>query len=179
MKPLASARSLRWNQASQTDRRTFSLCDPQQEIYATLQFRNTSGSLGTGRTSEGEWTFKRVGFFKPRISVRPVSLKTPVAFFQRARLHFGGGLVLRWNPTKGPEKERRFEDLEGRTVVRLQPEFADRTREAKVEIKAFSTPGAELSIAVLMSWYIVLLLQRQKEVEVLDTGSMMMMMSSS
>lgn len=169
---------MRWSQSSQADRRTFSLCDPQRQVYATIQFRKTTGSLATGKTSEGEWTFKRVGFFKPRISVRPVSLKTPVAFFQRARLQFGGGLVLRWNPTRGPDKERRFEDLDGRTVVRLQPDFIGRAYEASIAIDAVRAPGVELSIAVLMAWYIVLLLQRQKDIEVFDTGSMMMIGST-
>ena len=132
----------------QDDGRTFCLCDRKQTIYVTLQFERTAGSLATGKTSEDQWTFKRVGFFKPCISVRPAGQETVVAFFQRARLHFAGGRVPVWKPTKGPGTERGCEDQEGRRVVRLLADFGPRRYEAKIEIGAVQTRGVEISVAL-------------------------------
>ena len=51
------------------------------EILATLQWKNAWGTFATARTAEGEWTFKRSGFWQQRIEVRPVGSDSTVATF--------------------------------------------------------------------------------------------------
>jgi hypothetical protein len=40
-------------------------------LVARLDFQSAFGSLALAVTAEGVWTFKRMGFFKTRITVRP------------------------------------------------------------------------------------------------------------
>ncbi len=52
------------------------------EVLATLEWENAwGGTLAAARTAEGEWTFKRSGFWRPRIGVRPVGSDRDVATF--------------------------------------------------------------------------------------------------
>ena len=41
------------------------------ELLATLEFRSSFGSLATAMCADGCWTFKRVGFFQTKVSIRP------------------------------------------------------------------------------------------------------------
>jgi hypothetical protein len=172
MKTLSPVRTLRWVQ----DRgRKFCLRDSEQNLYATLEFETTTGSLATGETTEGRWTFKRVGFFKPCISVRPVGLDTDVALFRQGRVHFAGGRAFLWKLTRLRRKEMGFEDQEGHRLLRLQPEFDSRKYQAKLEIEPAKTDSTGLSILVLLSWHMSLL--QQKDVEAGSSAAVLMMMS--
>ena len=55
-----------WHQSA---RRAYQLLSRGQEI-ASLRFEKTCGSLATGTQDQDRWTFKRTGFFAPRITVR-------------------------------------------------------------------------------------------------------------
>jgi hypothetical protein len=172
MKALTAARPLRWVQ----DRgRKFCLHDPEQRLYATLEFETTTGSLATGEAAKGRWTFKRVGFFRPCISVRPLGLETDVALFREGRVHFAGGRAFLWKPTRLGGKEMGFEDQKGRRLLRLKPRFGLRKYEADLQIEPASTEGMELAILVLLSWHISLL--HQKDVEAGWAAAVLMMMS--
>lgn len=39
-------------------------------LVATLEYKSAFGSLAVAASSDGIWTFKRVGFFNPRVTVR-------------------------------------------------------------------------------------------------------------
>jgi hypothetical protein len=51
------------------------------EVLATLHWQSAWGTLATARTAEGEWTFKRSGFWQQRIGVRPLGSEREVATF--------------------------------------------------------------------------------------------------
>jgi hypothetical protein len=172
MKTLSPARPFRWVRVRA---RKYSLHGPQQGLYATLEFETKAGSLATGKTAEGQWTFKRVGFFKPCISVRPLGLETEVALFQQGRVRFAAGRVFVWKPTRRRGKEMGFENQEGHRLLRLQPQFGLRKWEARLEIEPAKAEGKELAILVLLGWYISLL--QQEDVESDLTAAVLMMMS--
>jgi hypothetical protein len=74
------------------------------EIVATLAFESKSGTLATARTADGTWTFKRVGFLNPHITVRCAGDDQDLAVYE-PRLLGGGilsfpqGLKMKWKPT--------------------------------------------------------------------------------
>ena len=146
MKALSAGQSLRW---VEPDKRSFSLNGPNQTVLATLAFHSACGSLATGETAEGCWTLKRVGFFKPAVSVRPVGSDTPVAVFRLARLRLAGGSFVLWKPTNIRRTEISLETAEGRSILRLKPEFAADKHEASVAIKSTAVGAVELSLVVL------------------------------
>lgn len=39
-------------------------------LFATLNWRSSFGTLASATTADGAWTFKRVGFWSPRVTVR-------------------------------------------------------------------------------------------------------------
>lgn len=66
--------------------------------FATLHWRSSMGSLATLTTRAGVWTFKRTGFWTPRITVRVAGSLEDLAVFTpggwsggRGVLQFAGG----------------------------------------------------------------------------------------
>ena len=53
------------------------------EVLATLAWGSPWGTLAIVRTAEGEWTFKRSGFWQQRIGVRPVGSERRSPFGRR------------------------------------------------------------------------------------------------
>lgn len=68
-----------WRQPSAL-RQHYELC-AGDEVVATLQWEKPWGSLATARTAEGEWSFKRSGFWQQRVGARPVGSEREVATF--------------------------------------------------------------------------------------------------
>ena len=76
----------------------------RDEVLASLSFRSRTGTLATGKTAEGSWTFKRVGFLNPRITVRAVGSEEDLAVYQPkfwgdGALSFKDGPVFAWRPS--------------------------------------------------------------------------------
>jgi hypothetical protein len=71
------------------------------EVVATLRWEKGWGSLATARTAEGEWTYKRSGFWQQRVGARPVGSEREVATFipewtGNGALTVEGGRTFRW-----------------------------------------------------------------------------------
>ena len=48
----------------------FELRDEAKSLYASLTFRTPFGSFAVAETAHGTWSFKRVGFLNPGVTVR-------------------------------------------------------------------------------------------------------------
>ncbi len=72
-------RELIWHQPSSL-RQDYEL-RAADEVVATLRWEKGWGSLATARTGAGEWTYKRSGFWRQRVGVRPVGSEREVATF--------------------------------------------------------------------------------------------------
>src|SRR6185436_3064756 len=62
------------------------------EVAARLRFRSAFGSFATGESADGCWTFKRVGFFQTRITIRECGEETDIATFTNSTWSGGGTL---------------------------------------------------------------------------------------
>jgi hypothetical protein len=85
-------RELKWIQPRATAR-DFELKDGEETV-AMLEFRSTFGSLAAATTAEGRWSFKRVGFWTPHVTIRPADTETEIALFRNRTWSAGGTLVL-------------------------------------------------------------------------------------
>ena len=65
-----------------------------EEVAATLRFRSSFGSLATGESKDGCWTFKRVGFWQTRATIRASGTDTDLAVFRHNTWSGGGTLEL-------------------------------------------------------------------------------------
>ena len=52
------------------------------ELVATLKFRSMCGTLATAESGDGCWTFKRVGFWQSRATIRAFGSDTDLAAFE-------------------------------------------------------------------------------------------------
>jgi hypothetical protein len=85
-------RELKWVQPHAT-KMDFELKDGE-EIAATLHFRSLFGSFATAESADGTWTFKRIGFFQTKATVRALDSETDLGVFKNNTWRDGGTLEL-------------------------------------------------------------------------------------
>jgi hypothetical protein len=83
--------NLRWVQP-ETNKRFFELRSGN-DIVATLSWEKVFGTLATAQTEEKTWTFKRVGFFNARVTVRSPDSDADIAVFKPS-WGYGGTLEV-------------------------------------------------------------------------------------
>ena len=85
-------RELEWKQPNAL-RKEYELRDGEA-LVANLSFRSAFGSFATGESGDGVWTFKRVGFWQPRATVRTSGSEAELAVFRNNTWRDGGTLEL-------------------------------------------------------------------------------------
>lgn len=83
---------LRWQQPSASKMEYELLAD--ETLAGTLRFRSMFGSLATAESADGCWTFKRVGFWQPKVTVRVCDTPSDLATFTNNTWSGGGTLTL-------------------------------------------------------------------------------------
>jgi hypothetical protein len=121
---------------------------------ARLAFTSSwGGSLASGQTAHGEWTFKRGGFLHPRITVRRAGADADCAVLSVSNMGNGtlsiegageynlassGWLHRSWEFTSAGSRLLHFEQSHGG---------------AEVEILSAGVPPESLSLLLLLGWY--------------------------
>ncbi|MCX6169483.1 MAG: hypothetical protein NTX65_09090 [Ignavibacteriales bacterium] len=143
----------------------------KDDLFGTLIFPKSVGSLAEAETFEGKWTFKRVGFFSTRITVRKSGEEIDIAAFKpnlmatTGILEFSNGKKYHWHSANFWETKFEFKDGEGETVVTFrsgvdEPKLKDWFKtQARVEIAEHKNDLPELSIILLLGWYLIIVLQ--------------------
>lgn len=143
----------------------------KDKLFGTLIFPKSVGSLANAETSEGKWTFKRVGFFSTRITVRKNGEENDIAAFKpnlmatTGVLEFSNGKKYQWHAANFWDTKFEFKNAEGETVVTFRsgvddPKFKDWFKtQARVEIAENNNNLTELSIIILLGWYLIIVLQ--------------------
>jgi hypothetical protein len=145
-------------------------------LFATLRWKKMFGSLAVAEFHEGRYTFKRVGFFRPCITVRRED-----SAFNMAVLRFISGSVIR-NAVLGLSGTLEFESGEGFSFNRLSYwnsrwAFSDRDgnlivtfdRTVKGKPRGTVTVNRDfadeplLRILVVLGWYAIILDYEEKE----------------
>jgi len=155
-------RELEWRQPH-ASRRQFELVAGDDRV-ATLEFRSMFGSLATAESADGSWTFKRVGFLQPSVTVRAASNEAEIAVFRNRTWSAGGTLELpdgrRWPANTNfwmstyEFKNENSEMLVGFTRIRGVIH-----RAASVEIGSAAATQAELPWLVALGWYLAVMMQ--------------------
>jgi hypothetical protein len=144
---------LEWNQPK-TMRRFFTLTSGDAQI-ATLQFE--SMSRATGECDGGKWTFKRVGFFSPKATVRVAGSETDLARFAPAwmgsgAVAFAAGPQYQLRPSNFWHTEWNLEAADGRIVQTLsgRPHLMKQGGVASLKEAGL----AEAPVLLLLMWYV-------------------------
>ncbi|MHB8932478.1 MAG: hypothetical protein ACYC6H_03300 [Bellilinea sp.] len=134
-------------------------------LVGTLKFRSAFGSLAIAETADGCWTFKRVGFFSTRVSVRACDSETDIASFKNSTWSGGGTLELPNGRTYRASTNFWQTKLEliseyDQLVLSYSDIGGFFRRTAMVQIEQYAAQIADLPWMVMLSWYLVVMMQR-------------------
>lgn len=129
------------------------------ELAATLRFRSSWGSLATAESADGCWTFKRVGFWQTKATIRASGSDQELAVFKNNTWAGGGTLELA-NSRKYPatsnfwQTQYEFQTEQGTPLIRFKcGGLTHLSSEVDILPSAFAMP--ELPWMVLFGFYLV------------------------
>lgn len=153
-------RPLKWAQPSAL-RMEYEL-NAGDELAATLRFRSSFGSFATGEGADGCWTFKRVGFWQTRATIRACGSETETASFHNNTWSGGGTLDLLDGrkmlvTTNFWQTNLEFQDEAGSPLIRSKSGGLIHLS-AAVEILPGAASLPELPWLVLLGWYLTVMM---------------------
>ena len=163
MKSIAESagRELRWGQPSAL-RMEYELREGEEQI-ATLRFKSSFGTFATAESADGCWTFKRVGFWQTRVSVRACGSESETASFENNTWNGGGTLKFpdgRKFPASTNFWQTRydFRTETGQTLFRYARMGGMLQKSASVVIEHQSEYITELPWMVILGFYLVVMM---------------------
>jgi hypothetical protein len=134
-----------------------------EALIATLQFRSLWGTLASGQSGDGCWTFKRVGFWQTRATIRPCDSEQEIATFRNNTWSEGGTLLLpdgRQYPanTNFWQTQYEFKTPTGDSLIHYRNRgLLGSSAEVTIFPQAQEVP--ELPWMVMLGWYLVVMMQ--------------------
>ena len=153
-----------------------------EAVLASLSFRSSFGTLALAETAEGQWTFKRVGFLNPRVTVRVADEEDDLAvyrpkFWGDGVLTFDDGASYAWAPTNFWHTVWAFSDSAGQLLLSLtqgreKGRLSDIFKtQASVEIAAPDAAPDVLAVLLTLGMYLLILHQQDAAAAVAATGA--------
>jgi len=155
-----NAQKLTWSQLGPLSTE-YALLSGKEQI-ATLKFNSMFGTLATAEYRGSCWTFKRVGFWKTRVTVRECGSDKELAVFNKNTWEGGGTLEFtnghRFNAnTNFWMTDLKFIDTSGKELVNFRFGGAFRRR-ANVEIFPETSELTVLPLLLIFGWYLAIML---------------------
>lgn len=135
-----------------------------EEVVATLRFRSAFGSFATAETADDCWTFKRVGFWKTRVTVRRCDADEDLAIFHNNTWNGGGTLELTDGrrylaSTNFWQTRYEFQAEAGELLVRFDIGGVFR-QSAGVVIQPAALRLIELPLLITLGWYLAVMMHQ-------------------
>lgn len=132
------------------------------ELIATLRFRSSFGSFATAESADGCWTFKRVGFWQTKATIRGCGSDTDIGVFKNNTWSGGGTLELhdgrKFLATTNLWKiNLEFKSESGDTLVSFKSGGFIHLS-AAVEIQPDAAGMPELPLIVMLGWYLTVMM---------------------
>lgn len=155
-----------WRQPKAMERR-FELTR-EDAPFGTMEFRSMWGSLAWSQDTVQAWSFKRVGFLSPHVTVRMPDSDSDYALFEPrilggGTLHTPDGRPVLWEPINFWRTKWRFTDKNGTPIM----SFAQGSEEfklteifkiqAEVLVESSRITNLEFSMLVNLGFYLVAL----------------------
>jgi len=160
MIPQVIGRELKWQQPKAWKMQYELRAD--DELIATLRFRSSFGSFATAESADGCWTFKRVGFWQTKATIRACGSDIDIAVFRNNTWSGGGTLELSEGrkflaTTNVWQTNFEFQSETGQILVRFKPGgFVHLS--ATVEIQPDAADVPELPWIVMLGWYLTVMM---------------------
>jgi hypothetical protein len=160
MKSLDDAgKSLKWEQSG----RLASQLVADGNIVATLTWAKSWGSLATGESADGTWTLKRLGFLRPRVTVREPGSESDLAVLSinwmgEGAVAFSYGETFHFKRSGFWHPEWSMSDSSGGRLFSLKPDAGWRKWKADVEIEGGNVLSKRTTLLVILGWYVIILI---------------------
>jgi hypothetical protein len=130
--------------------------------FATLRWEKAFGSRAQAETAEATWTFKRVGFFKPSITVRVPDSEADLAVFHpdwfgNGAVEFPSGSRWKWKSLSMWRSRFGFVTAAGEPLIEFKVRTLHIPLVATVVVSAEAEKLAELPMLVTLGWYVTVL----------------------
>jgi hypothetical protein len=134
------------------------------ELVATLGLRSAFGSFATAASADGAWTFKRVGFWQRRATVRVEGGTDDLAVFEHDTWTSGGTLALAGGRSCRVTTnlwQSKIEFLaEGDAVLFRYLTEGFLRQESQLEVTASLDRMPEMPWLILFGWYLVVMMHQ-------------------
>jgi len=149
-----------WSQP-ESSKREFELHDGT-EVVARLRWNHPLGSLATGDSADGSWTFKRAGFLRPRVSIRITGSPDAIAQYEAGwggggRLLYPDGHGYYWRQRSFWHNEWAFENERAEIVLRFRAELRFLKQEVQLNLGQASAGRIDRPVLALLGLYLMIL----------------------
>jgi hypothetical protein len=130
---------------------------------ATLRFRSSFGSFATAASDDGSWTFKRVGFWQTRVTIRSSETETDLAVF-RNNTWSGGGTLELPDGRKYPANtnfwatQYQFKTEAGEALISYRKIGGMLHMSSVMEIHPPAKDMPEMPWMVMLGWYLTIMM---------------------
>jgi hypothetical protein len=166
----AKEKQLHWIETKGSGR-AFELRTEEGEIIAALRIEKSCGTLATAEIAEENWTFKRVGFLNPRVTIRRSNSEEDVAMYEPrfwgdGILRFGDGHEYMWSPTNFWATQWAFLTPERLAIFTYKPAREKTWKDifksqAVVDITSDGWREKNLGLLLLFGWYLVVMHEQE------------------
>jgi hypothetical protein len=171
-------KELYWSQKKSKER-SLELVN-ENKIIGSIKWKKVAGSRATAELDDQKWTFKRIGFFKPRVTIRSEKKEETIAIFEPKRSG-DGSLFLKkkkftWKPTDTTNNEFAFyNENDKEFIVKISKIKSKKTSEvfkfkSKVEINETVKTDNQLLLLIVLSCYLFESFENDSAIEAAKTG---------
>jgi hypothetical protein len=133
-----------------------------EEALATLRWERALGLLAVAESAEGVWTFRRRRLPHLRVNIFRGNLGQEAATFlagpQGRTLQTSDNRHFAWNPANYWRAEWIWSDGTGAPLIRFKYQFSMLTTRGRIKIEPRSAKLPELSLLVLLGWYLMVVM---------------------
>ncbi len=165
--------ALAWRQPHMMER-SYELVAGEQ-LVGTMEFPSMFGSLARVVTGDGEWTFKRGGFMRPRLTVRQSGSDQDIATLHMSwrgggELELADGTVIKWTHTSFWRSRWMFSTAGDEPLIHYSPDNGFLKPGALLEIDPAGRTSPHLPMLAALGWYLMLLMAQDSAAGAAATG---------
>jgi hypothetical protein len=145
----------------------------ETDLFGTVNFPKSFGSFAEAESTEGKWTFKRIGFFQIKITIRKAGSEKDLAVFKpkwtgyAGSIEFADGKVYHWQSSNFFATKFDLHDSSGKVLFSFRHGVDDQKltdwfkTQARVEVNETAKNLPETGMLILFCWYLIVVLQME------------------
>lgn len=141
-------------------------------LFATLDFESAFKTLATGTAVDGKWLFNRVGFFNMHVIIQNSGEAAEIGGYRprwtgtEGQIRMANGAQFTWKSTNFWATRYVIQSADGTPLIYFESGIEDGgvsdwfKTQAQVKIQPAAGRLNELSLLVLLGWYLIILRQQ-------------------